>query len=45
MTTLRAESRGKVSAYLERTGMAEEEFGNHALGRPDFIERVACSAR
>ena len=39
MTALRAEIRRKVSAYLEGTAMADEEFGKRALGRPDFVER------
>ena len=36
-----ADIRGKVAAYLARTGMPEEEFGELALGRPDFVERLA----
>ena len=39
ITALMAEIRGKVSAYLEQTGMAGEEFGKRALERPDFVER------
>lgn len=40
MTTLLQDIRAKVSAYLERTGMAEEDFGRQALGRPDFVQRL-----
>ena len=35
-----ADMRGKVAAYLARTGMPEEEFGKLALGRPNFVERL-----
>ena len=41
MTDLMAEIRAKVSAYLKRTGMPEEEFGKRALSRPEFMERFA----
>ena len=41
MTDLMADIRTKVSAYLERTGMPEEEFGKRALSRPEFMERFA----
>ena len=41
MTDLMADIRARVSAYLERTGMPEEEFGKRVLGRPDFVERLA----
>ncbi len=41
MSDLMAEIRAKVSAYLERTGMPEEDFGKRALSRPDFVERLA----
>ena len=40
MTDLMADIRAKVSDYLARTGMAEEEFGRRALGRPDFVGRL-----
>ena len=40
MTDLMADIRAKVSDYLARTGMAEEEFGRRALGRPGFVGRL-----
>ena len=33
--------RVRVSAYLERTGMPEGEFGKRALARPEFVEPLA----
>ena len=41
MTDLMAGIRAKVSDYLERTDIPEEEFGKRALSRPDFVERLA----
>ena len=41
MTDLMADVRTKVSAYLERTGMPEEEFGKRVLRRPEFMEQFA----
>ena len=41
MTTLTDDIRAKVSAFLERTGMPDEQFGKLALGRPQFVERLA----
>ncbi len=41
MSDLMADIRAKVAAYLERTGMPEEEFGKRALTRPNFAERLA----
>ena len=35
------EIRDKVSAYLVRTGMADEEFGRRALKRPAFVGRLS----
>ena len=40
MTDLMADIRAKVSDYLARTGMAAEEFGRRALGRPEFVGRL-----
>ena len=40
-----ADIRDKVAAYLARTGMPEEEFGKLALGRADFVERLAVQRR
>lgn len=40
VTDLMADMRGKVAAYLARTGIPEEDFGKLALGRPDFVERL-----
>lgn len=39
--TLTDDIRAKVSAYLERTGMPDEEFGKRVLGRPQFVEQFA----
>ena len=41
MTTLTDDIRAKVSAFLERTGMPDEQFGKLALGRPQFVENLA----
>ena len=40
-----ADIRDKVAAYLARTGMPEEEFGKLALGRADFVKRLAVQRR
>lgn len=40
-----ADIRDKVAAYLARTGMPEEEFGKLALGRANFVERLAVQRR
>ena len=41
VTTLTDDIRAKVSAYLKRAGMPDEEFGKLALGRPQFVEKFA----
>jgi len=41
VTTLTDDIRAKVSAFLERTGMPDEQFGKLALGRPQFVEDFA----